>query len=139
MGIKSGRTEIAFPLPPVITQEGPKATKQFLEFFTANIRNPNTRLSYARAGGQFLKWCDRRGFSFHGIEPMTVAVYVEQLTKERAPQTVKQHLAAIRMLFDWMVVGQTLPFNPASSVRGPRFSIKKGKTPVLSARMHGGS
>jgi integrase/recombinase XerD len=45
---------------------------------------------------------------------------------------VKQHLAAIRMLFDWMVTGGVLPFNPAASVRGPKYSIKKGKTPVLS-------
>jgi len=62
---------------------------------------------------------------------MVVAAYIEQLTKQREPKAVKQHLAAIRMLFDWMVVGQAMPFNPASSVRGPRYSIKKGKTPVL--------
>lgn len=46
---------------------------------------------------------------------------------------MKQRLAAIRMLFDWLVVGQVLPMNPASSVRGPRHSVKKGKTPVLAA------
>ena len=38
------------------------------------------------------------------------------------------------MLFDWLVVGQVLPFNPASSVRGPRHVVKTGKTPVLSAK-----
>ncbi|MBV9850099.1 MAG: hypothetical protein JO250_10540 [Armatimonadetes bacterium] len=48
------------------------------------------------------------------------------------PQTVKQALAAIRMLFDWLVIGQVIPTNPAGSVRGPRYSTKKGKTPVLS-------
>lgn len=63
---------------------------------------------------------------------MIVAAYIEQLTKDRATQTVKQHLAAIRMLFDWMVIGQKLSTNPASAVRGPRYSIKKGKPPVLS-------
>ena len=46
---------------------------------------------------------------------------------------MKQHLAAIRMLFDWLFVGQVLPFNPASSVRGPKHVVKEGKTPVLSA------
>jgi len=93
----------------------------------------NTRLSYARAVGSFLAWCDERRISLQQIEPMIVAAYVEELTQERAPQTVKQNLAAIRMLFDWMVIGQIVPFNPAASVRGPRYSIKKGKTPVLSA------
>ena len=46
----------------------------------------------------------------------------------------KQYLAALRMLFDWLVVGQVLPFNPASSVRGPKHIVKAGKTPVLSAK-----
>ncbi len=121
-------------LPAIITGEGRKATTRFLEFFTANIRNPNTRLSYMRAVGAFLAWCEGRGTSLHQIEPVMVAAYIEGLTRERAPQTVKQHLAAIRMLFDWLVTGQVVPFNPAASVRRPRYSIRKGKTPVLSAQ-----
>jgi site-specific recombinase XerD len=120
-------------LPALISREGRRTSKRFLEFFTVNIRNPNTRLAYAKAIGQFLAWCDERGQILSGIEPMVVAAYIEQLTHERAPQTVKQHLAAIRMVFDWLVVGQVVPFNPAASVRGPRYSIKKGKTSVLSA------
>lgn len=91
-------------------------------------------LSYMRAISPFLVWCEERGTSLHQIEPMIVAAYIERLTQERAPQTVKQHLAAIRMLFDWFVIGQVVSFNPAASVRGPRYSIKKGKTPVLSAQ-----
>lgn len=55
----------------------------------------------------------------------------KKLTQERDAQTVKQHLAAIRRLFDWMVVGQSLPFDPAASVRGPSYSYKKSKTPIL--------
>jgi len=121
----------ALIVPAIIANEGAKTTKRFLEFFTANIRNANTRLSYARAVGQFMTWCEERGASLEKIEPMIVAAYIEKLTKERSPQTVKQHLAAIRMLFDWLVIGQSLPFNPASSVRGPRYSYKQGKTPVL--------
>jgi integrase/recombinase XerD len=120
-------------LPTIITGEGQRASKRFLEFFTANIRNPNTRLSYMRAINPFLAWCEERGLELGEVEPMIVAAYIERLTQERAPQTVKQHLAAIRMLFDWLVIGQVVPFNPAASVRGPRYSIKKGKTPVLSA------
>jgi site-specific recombinase XerD len=128
------RAEKGIMLPTIITGEGRRATNRFLEFFTANIRNPNTRLSYMRAISPFLVWCEERGTSLNQIEPMIVAAYIERLTQERAPQTVKQHLAAIRMLFDWLVTGQVVPFNPAASVRGPRYSIKKGKTPVLSAQ-----
>jgi integrase/recombinase XerD len=128
------KAEKGIVLPAIIAGEGQRASKRFLEFFTANIRNPNTRLSYMRAISPFLAWCDERGLELRQVEPIMVAAYIERLTQERAPQTVKQHLAAIRMLFDWLVTGQIVPFNPAASVRGPRYSIRKGKTPVLSAQ-----
>lgn len=51
----------------------------------------------------------------------------------RQPPTVKQHLAALRMLFDWLVTGRVLDVNPAHAVRGPKYVVKKGKTPVLTA------
>jgi site-specific recombinase XerD len=66
------------------------------------------------------------------VEPVHVAGYVEQLGTIRSAPTVKQHLAAVRMLFDWLVVGQVVPSNPASVVRGPSHVVKRGKTPVLS-------
>ena len=65
--------------------------------------------------------------------PVHVAAYIEGLQKKIAAPSVKLQLAAIRMLFDWLVVGQVVPVNPASSVRGPKHVVKKGKTPVLSA------
>ncbi|MFN0085867.1 MAG: tyrosine-type recombinase/integrase [Blastocatellia bacterium] len=118
-------------LPAIITAEGAKTAKRFLEFFTVTIRNRNTRAAYARATGYFLDWCEEHHLTLHAIEPMHVAAYIEKQTKERGPQTVKQHLAAIRMLFDWLVIGQSVPFNPAASVKGPSYSYKKGKTPIL--------
>ena len=63
--------------------------------------------------------------------------YIELLGLQHSKPTVKQHLAAIRMLFDWLVTGQVMPTNPAHSVRGPRHSVKKGKTSVLSAEEMG--
>jgi len=60
-----------------------------------------------------------------------VAAYIEELQGELSKPSVKQHLAALRMLFDWLVVGHMLEVNPAHAVRGPRYSQKKGKTPVL--------
>jgi integrase/recombinase XerD len=69
------------------------------------------------------------------IEPTHVAGYVKELGKKRSASTVKQHLAAVRMLFDWLVVGQVVPRNPASVVRGPKHVVKKGKTLCLPPRM----
>jgi integrase/recombinase XerD len=55
------------------------------------------------------------------------------LGKLRSAPTVKQHLACIRMLFDWLVTGQIVASNPAHAVRGPRHSVRKGSTPVMSS------
>jgi integrase/recombinase XerD len=118
-------------LPAIIAKSGDPTKKRFLEFFTATIRNRNTRAAYARAVAQFMAWCDDNGLTLTSIEPIHVASWIELLTQTREPQTVKQHLAALRMLFDWMVTGQCMPSNPAGSVRGPRYSYKKGKTPIL--------
>jgi site-specific recombinase XerD len=67
------------------------------------------------------------------IEPVHVAAYIEGLQARLAAPSVKLHLAAIRMLFDWLVVGHVLAVNPASAVRGPKHSVRKGKTAVLTA------
>ena len=124
---------IARGMTPALFVVSEQAQRKFWEFFTAHIRNPNTRRAYLIAVWRFADWCGFHGISLAKVEPMLVAAYVEELTGKLAPASVKQHLAAIRMLFDWLVVGQVLPFNPASSVRGPKHVVKKGKTPVLTA------
>jgi integrase/recombinase XerD len=121
-------------VPAIVADAGEDAVRRFLEFFGAQIRNANTRAAYLRAVGGFLAWCEDRGIhELRRIEPLMVAAYVEQLGKVRSKPTVKQHLAAIRMLFDWLVTGQIVRTNPASSVRGPKYVVKTGKTPVLKA------
>ena len=120
------RSDSSMVLPAIIEQAGRNASKRFLEFFTANIRNRNTRAAYARAVARFLRWCEERHLSLDDIEPVTVATYIE--THPGSDPTKKQHLAAIRMLFDWLVIGQVLPANPAASVRGPKYVVKRGNT-----------
>jgi site-specific recombinase XerD len=123
----------SLPLPSIIESEDEKTKTRFVEFFAVNIRNEHTRHAYMRAVGAFLVWCEGQNIGLKQIQPLHVAAYVEQLQDSHSAPTVKQNLAAIRMLFDWLVVGQIIPFNPASSVKSPRYLIKKGKTPVLSA------
>ncbi len=118
--------------PAIITAAGPRASYRFLEFFTANIRNPHTRRAYARAAVEFFDWLAAHGVTqLTAIESVHVAAYVEQLQKARSAPTAKLRLAALRHLFDWMVIGQIMPVNPASAVRGPRHIVRRGKTPVL--------
>ena len=119
-------------LPGVINRSGERAACRFIEFFVANIGNPNTRAAYGEAVAQFFAWCEtHRVYTLDRINPVVVAAYIEN--HPGAPPTVKQHLAAIRMLFDWLVVGQIVPMNPAAAVRGPKYVVKRGKTPVLRA------
>ena len=117
-------------LPQVIVDAGPQATARFLEFFAGRIANARTRAAYGRAVGQFLGWCEARGLGLRDVSPLHVAAYIR--THPGSAPTVKQHLAAIRMLGDWLVVSQVLPVNPAAAVRGPKHVVTKGATPVLS-------
>ena len=117
---------------PALYAPDVQAAKRAFEFFTVSIRNPHTRKAYARAAADFATWCELHGIAdVRQVHPVHVAAYIEGL--QIAAPSVKQRLAALRMLFDWLVIGQVMPTNPASSVRGPRHSVKKGKTPVLSA------
>lgn len=118
-------------VPALVAANGKSASWRYVEFFTANIRNPNTRRAYARACAEFFGWCEKRGLALTTIRPFDVAAYVETLQHTLATPSVKQQLAAIRMLFEWLVVGQVVPGNPAASVRGPKYVVKVGKTPVL--------
>jgi site-specific recombinase XerD len=120
-------------VPAVIQNAGPDAIRRFVEFFTANNRNANTRTAYMRAIRRFCTWADERELSLANVEPVMVATYVELLCTTYNDLSVKQHLAAIRMLFDYLVTGGILHVNPAASVKGPKVSIGKGKTPIISA------
>lgn len=124
---------------PAVFLANEKTAARFFDFFTSNIRNKNTRRVYYRAVCRFSEWCASNGV--HGlrqVKPFHVAAFIEWLEVKEpdgpalAKPTVKQHLAALRMLFDWLVVGQIIDLNPAHAVRGPKYRVKKGKTPVLN-------
>ncbi len=118
-------------IPAVITTAGPKASERFFTFFTDNIRNKNTRAAYYRNACRFFVWCEARGLALQDVRSYHVSAYIEELGQSHEAPSVKQHLATIRMLFDWLIVGQVVAVNPAQAVRGPKHVVKKGKTPVL--------
>lgn len=123
---------LSTPMRALVAATGDRATLRVLEFFAGRIRNPHTRRAYARAVADFLAWCGAAGVpDLPRIQPLHVATWVEQLSRDHAAPTVKQRLAAVRHLFDWLVTGQVVPTNPAAAVRGPRHAVRVGKTPVL--------
>src|SRR5213595_3887021 len=81
-------------LPAAIARAGESASWRFVEFFTANIRNKNTRAAYAQALGQFFQWCDgRRIRELEQLRPVVISIYIEELMARRSAPSVKQHLA----------------------------------------------
>ena len=123
-------------LPATVRRAGPQAAERTVEFFTAQIRNPHTRAAYAAAVTRFFTWCDAHGLALAQISPIAVATYIDEMhSRYRAP-TIKQHLAAIRRLFDWLVTGQVMPTNPATSgftLDVPTFVIVTSKLGCCSA------
>jgi hypothetical protein len=104
-------------LPALIAAAGGHTSERFIEFLAANIRNRNTRMAYALAVRQFFDWCEQRGLRLDAIKPTAVvAAYIEQIGARMAKPSVKQHLAASRQLFDYLVTGGILPSNPAGVV-----------------------
>jgi integrase/recombinase XerD len=120
-------------VPALFADAGSDAIRRFIEFFTANIRNRNTRAAYARAVARFARWCEGHHVGLAQLTPVIVAAYIEELAQGLDKPSVKQHVAALRMLFDYLVTGQVLPTNPVYAVRGPKHVVKTGRTPVLSA------
>ncbi len=121
-------------VPTLFTGAGGNASYRFIEYFTARIRNSNTRQAYFRAVNRFSQWCALRNLELTKLNPVVIASYIEELQQALGVTSVKQHLSAIRMLFDYLVTGHVVPFNPAQAVQAPRYSASEGKTPILSAQ-----
>ena len=122
---------IAANVPALVRSVGERASYRFFEFFTANIRNPHTRRAYARAAVEFFDWLAARGVESCGDRERACRRLYRAACKARSAPTAKLRLAALRHLFDWLVIGQIMPVNPAAAVRGPRHIVRRGKTPVL--------
>ena len=129
--LTSGQAE---GIPKIVANAGNQAKFRFVEFFTAQIRNKNTRRAYHTAVTQFFHWCHSNGLELQDIHSIHVATYIEKLQTIASAPTVKQHLAGIRMLFNWLESGRVIDKNPTTSVRGPKHVVKRGKTPILSAK-----
>ena len=133
---KSQSLQYVGTVPGILVHAGPGVVEHVLEFFIARIENEHTRNAYGRALRQFFGWLEERFGINEGLElirPLHIAAYRDYLTVDlgRAKSTVKQHLAAVRELFHWLVEKQHLPTNPGISVKGPKLVMLRGKTPIL--------
>jgi site-specific recombinase XerD len=119
-----------FLLPAGIAGQGDRAAERF---FTDHLPNPHTRAAYFRNARRFFAWTEARGLTLLALRSYHVSAYLAELAADHATPTVKQHLASLRRLFDWLILGQVLEINPAAPVRVAQHVVKKGTTPVLNA------
>lgn len=117
-------------LPSVVAHAGDAARFAWEEFFEGELANEHTRKAYLRAVRSFLQWCETRSLELHQISPAHVGRYFAE--HPGSVPTKKLHLAAIRRLFDRLVVRHVVVLNPALSVRSERYQVVEGKTPEIT-------
>ena len=122
---------VSIALPPLITDAGPNAQAQTVEFFTARIPNPHTRIAYGRAVAHFCDWCTSGGLRLEHITPPVVAAYLQLLGTRMSIASVKLTASSLRNWLGFLTERGVLKVNPATSVRTPRLVVREGKTPVL--------
>jgi hypothetical protein len=89
----------ASPIPALIAAVGDQAACRYIDFFTANIRNSNTRRGYARVCGQFFAWCETRGRTLGTIRPFDVSIYIEARQQTQSAPDVKRNGASCSTAF----------------------------------------
>lgn len=72
-------------MPAIITGAGDKAVLSFVNYFTAEIPNANTRRAYLLAWRELGLWTESRGLRLDEVRPFMVAAYREELAKRYHP------------------------------------------------------
>jgi site-specific recombinase XerD len=106
-----------------------KTAETFLELMGARVRNPNTRSAYRVAWRSFLAFCSARQLELESVKAYHVGSWLDQHPGSRSTQ--RQHLAAVRLLFDLLMMRGVVEYNPAARARPPRLVRESSQTPVF--------
>ena len=106
-----------------------KTAETFLELLGARVRNPNTRSAYRVAWRSFLAFCSARQLELENVKAYHVGAWLDQHPGSRSTQ--RQHLAAVRLLFDSLMMRGVVEYNPAARARPPRLVRESSQTPVF--------
>jgi hypothetical protein len=109
-----------------------KTAETFLELLGARVRNPNTRSPYRVAWRSFLVFCSARRLELESVKAYHVGAWLDQHPGSRSTQ--RQHLAAVRLLFDSLMMRGIVEYNPAARARPPRLVRESSHTAVFEAR-----
>lgn len=106
-----------------------KTAETFLELLGARVRNPNTRRAYRVAWRSFLSFCSARKLELEGVKAYHVGAWLDRHPGSRSTQ--RQHLAAVRLLFDHLMMRGVVEYNPAARAKPPRLVRESSPTPVF--------
>src|ERR1700726_4517393 len=106
-----------------------KTAETFLELLGARVRNPNTRSAYRVAWRSFLAFCSARKLELESVKAYHVGAWLDQHSGSKSTQ--RQHLAAVRLLFDHLMTRGVIEYNPAARARPPRLVRDTSRTPVF--------
>jgi site-specific recombinase XerD len=123
-------------VPDILHSDDERASVRAEEFFFAHIENSNTRAAYQRAVKGFFLYIRQNGIQhFSQVTPIVISRWVQDMKSTNLETaTIKQRLAAVKGFLDYLTTGGVIPTNPAISVRGPKYSASRGKTPVLTGQ-----
>ena len=107
------------PVPKIIEAAGPRAEVQYMTFYLNAQFTTNTKTAYWSANYRFLDWCGSRGLELHGINSDVVLSYFHN--QRFSASALRQHLSAIRKLFDWLADGKTVIGNPTTAIKTRKF------------------
>ena len=106
-----------------------KTAETFLELLGARVRNPNTRSAYRVAWRSFLAFCSARQLELGSVKAYHVGSWLDQHPGSKSTQ--RQHLAAVRLLFDHLMMRGVVEYNAAARARPPRLVRESSPTPVF--------
>jgi integrase/recombinase XerD len=95
-------------LPTAIAAQGERAGLRFIEFFTATIRNRNTRMAYARAVKRFFDWCDEHHLGLEDIEPIAISAYlIRSTSSSKMSSVVRSYSLVVRKVTHFKLESRT--------------------------------
>lgn len=106
-----------------------KTAETLLNILEGRISNANTRGAYKIAWRSFFVFCSEYNLTLERVKPYHVGMWLKRHTGSVSTQ--RQHLAAVRLLFDHLLEQGVLDINPAARAKPPRMGRETSPTPVF--------
>ena len=126
-------TEVVFTaadlMPGSSESKRAKVSETLLNILEGRVRNSNTRKAYKAAWRSFFAFCSEYKLELDRAKPYHVGMWLKRHPGSVATQ--RQHLAAVRLLFDHLLEKGVVDNNPAARAKAPRLERESAHTPIF--------